>query len=96
MTDIWDEKPKSKSDKFHDGTATHRFYEEKAMDAWLEKLQDEMLSAWTKDENRLTKVIIERGRKLEAIKTHFENRPMYHDSHVADWMIELKKILEAS
>ncbi|GAF92739.1 unnamed protein product, partial [marine sediment metagenome] len=61
-------------------------------DAWLEKLQEEMLTAWTKDENRLTKVIVERGRRLEAITEWFvENGAFHCDVHD---LIGLRKILE--
>jgi len=81
MTDIWDEKPDLfveigvHEDIVHIADMTiiteegdDYLNEFKKFDAWLEKLKEEIVTAWTKDENRLTKVIVERGRKLEAIK----------------------------
>lgn len=69
MTDIWDEKPKiAVSHVGPWGECNFYYYDKEEMDAWLEKLQEEVLTAWTKDENRLTKIIVERGRKLEAVE----------------------------
>jgi len=95
MTDIWDEKPVSD----YPTVSKHEI----EMDAWLSGLK----TVW--ESNR--KVILSLStdvdmlrNKLEAVETHYENRPRtqlgltsigYTDKEVWDWMVKLKEILEA-
>ena len=67
------------------------------MNPWLEKLQEEILTAWTKDENRLTKIIVERGKKLEAINglVDWINLVDCSASKMDVLVQEIRKILEA-
>ena len=92
MTDIWDEKP----EHWGEGVLGAECYPKRSMDAWLEKLKEEVVTAWTKDENRLTKVIVERGRKLKAIKklTNAWNVTGYDSTFALHALKEIISILE--
>lgn len=73
MTDIWNEKPDKENPLY---TVTMRDNETvfklewflRDMDAWLEKLQRHIEHEWQIEENELRRIIVKRGRKLEAIK----------------------------
>ena len=73
-----DKKPETKSDKFRDGTATHRFYEEEEMDKYLaiiepkaEKLDELFPNSQIIEETggTMCELLIEQAGKLEAVKT---------------------------
>lgn len=77
LTDIQDEKPQPVwvprnyySDVKIKDDDVQMFISED-MNAWLEKLEDTISREWQIEENKLRRIIVERGRKLEAVRKAF-------------------------
>lgn len=111
MTDPWDEKPNLFVEKgehddivyIGDMTFTTEdgddFVKEfKKFDVWLEKLENTVSREWQREENKLRRIIVERGRKLIAVRKCIEERLDFlkdaTDYECETLKIELEKVLK--